>query len=119
MYMQRTTSGAAGNGLHTTIKYMRGASGIGMGTTIKHLRRTTSGVAGNGHSATFDTGRSENINITFQPTLSLRHIWRLRRCVGAYAGAYVATELAPTPLTGRVVFGAVSGKGGTQEAISS
>jgi hypothetical protein len=40
MYIQRTTSGAAGNGLHFTIKYMRGASGIGMGTTIKHLRRT-------------------------------------------------------------------------------
>jgi hypothetical protein len=48
MYMQRTTSGAAGNGLHTTTKYMRGASGIGMGTTIKHLRRPTSGAAGNG-----------------------------------------------------------------------
>jgi hypothetical protein len=52
MYMQRTTSGAAGNGLYTTIKYMRGASGIGMGTTIKHLRRTTSGAAGNGLGAT-------------------------------------------------------------------
>jgi hypothetical protein len=37
MYMQRTTSGAAGSGLYTTIKYMRGASGIGMGTTIIHL----------------------------------------------------------------------------------
>ena len=48
MYMQRTTSGAAGNGLYTTIKYMRGASGIGMGTTIKDLRCTTSGAAGNG-----------------------------------------------------------------------
>jgi hypothetical protein len=48
MYMQRTTSGAAGNGLYTTIKYIRGASGIGMGTTTKHLRRTTSGAAGNG-----------------------------------------------------------------------
>jgi hypothetical protein len=45
MYMQRTTSGAAGNGLYTMIKYMRGASGIGMSTTIKHLRRTTSGAA--------------------------------------------------------------------------
>jgi hypothetical protein len=52
MYMQRTTSGAAGNGLYTTIKYMRGASGIGMGTTIKHLRRTTSGAAENGLGAT-------------------------------------------------------------------
>jgi hypothetical protein len=48
MYMQRTTSGAAGNGLHTAIKYMRGDSGIGMGTTIKYLRRATRGAAGNG-----------------------------------------------------------------------
>ena len=31
---------------------MRGASGIGMGTTIKHLRRTTSGASGNGLGAT-------------------------------------------------------------------
>jgi hypothetical protein len=31
---------------------MRGASGIGMGTTIKHLRRTTSGAAKNGLGAT-------------------------------------------------------------------
>jgi hypothetical protein len=37
MYMQRTTSGAAGKGLWATIKYMRGAAGIGLGTTIKHL----------------------------------------------------------------------------------
>jgi hypothetical protein len=47
MYMmQRTTSGAAGNGLYTTIKYMRRAAGIGLGITIKYLRRTTSGAAG-------------------------------------------------------------------------
>jgi hypothetical protein len=52
MYMQRTTSGAAGNGLYTTIKCMRGAAGIGLGTTIKHLRRTTSGAAGNSLGAT-------------------------------------------------------------------
>jgi hypothetical protein len=48
MHMQRTTSGAAGNGLHAAIKYMRGAAGIGLGTTTKHLRRTMSGAAGNG-----------------------------------------------------------------------
>jgi hypothetical protein len=30
----RQTSGAAGNGLYTTIKYIRGAAGIGLGTTI-------------------------------------------------------------------------------------
>jgi hypothetical protein len=52
MYMRRTTSGAADNGLHTTIKCMRGAAGIGLGTMIKHLRRTTSGTAGNGLGAT-------------------------------------------------------------------
>jgi hypothetical protein len=34
MYMQRTTSDAAGNGLHTTINYMRGAAGIGLCITI-------------------------------------------------------------------------------------
>jgi hypothetical protein len=52
MYMQRTTSGAAGNGLHTMIKYMRGAAGIGLNTMIKHLRRTTSGAEGYGLGAT-------------------------------------------------------------------
>jgi hypothetical protein len=52
MYMQRTTSGAAGNILYTTIKYMRGAAGIGLGTTIEHLRRATSGAVGNGLGAT-------------------------------------------------------------------
>jgi hypothetical protein len=46
MYMQRTTSGAAGNCLYTTIKYTGDAASIGLGTTIKYLRRTTSGAAG-------------------------------------------------------------------------
>jgi hypothetical protein len=45
MYMQRTTSGAAGNCLYTTAMYMRCAAGIGLGTTIKYLRRTTSAAA--------------------------------------------------------------------------
>jgi hypothetical protein len=48
MYMQRTTSVTAGNGLYTTIKCMRGAVGISLDTTIKYLRRKTSGAAGNG-----------------------------------------------------------------------
>jgi hypothetical protein len=52
MYMQRTTSSAAGSGLYNTIKYMRGAAGTGLGTTIKHLRRATSGAANNGLSTT-------------------------------------------------------------------
>jgi hypothetical protein len=30
MYMQHTTSGAMGNGLNTTTKYMRGVAGIGL-----------------------------------------------------------------------------------------
>jgi hypothetical protein len=50
MYVQRTMSGAASNGLYTTIKCMRGAAGIGLGTTFKHLRRTTSGAVNNGLS---------------------------------------------------------------------
>ena len=40
--------GAAGNGLGTTIKYLRAAAGIGLGTTIKYLR----GAAGNGLGST-------------------------------------------------------------------
>jgi hypothetical protein len=48
MYMQRTTNGAAGIGLHTAIKFVRGAVDICLSTMIKHLRRTTSGAAGNG-----------------------------------------------------------------------
>ena len=36
----------------TTTKCMRGAAGIGLGTTVKHLRRTTNGTAGNGLGAT-------------------------------------------------------------------
>jgi hypothetical protein len=31
----RTRNGAAGNDLGTTMKYLRGATGIGLGTTIK------------------------------------------------------------------------------------
>jgi hypothetical protein len=38
--------------LGTTIKYLRGAAGIGLGTKIKDLRRSTSGAAGNGLRAT-------------------------------------------------------------------
>jgi hypothetical protein len=37
MYMQRKTSGATGNGLYTTTKYMRGAANNGLSTTIKYL----------------------------------------------------------------------------------
>jgi ribosome biogenesis GTPase A len=52
MYMQRTKSGAAGNGLGTTIKYMRGAADIGLGSKIKYLRRTTSAAVNSGLSTT-------------------------------------------------------------------
>ena len=76
MHIQRATSGAAGNGLYTTIKYMRVASGIGMGTKIKHLRRTTSGTAGNGLGATMNLRRTTSaaanngMNITITPLCS-------------------------------------------------
>ena len=78
MYMQRTTRGAAGNGLYTTIKYMRCAAGIGLGTTIKHLRRTKSGAAGNRLGAAMKylrrtTGAAANngLSITIAPLCSL------------------------------------------------
>jgi hypothetical protein len=48
--MQRTASGAAGNGLYTTIRYMRGAAGIGLGNTAKYLRCTASAAANSGLS---------------------------------------------------------------------
>jgi hypothetical protein len=34
-YQRRTASDTAGNGLGATIKQLRGAAGIGLGTTIK------------------------------------------------------------------------------------
>jgi hypothetical protein len=43
--MRRLTSGASGNGFCTTIKYLRGAADIALGTMIKFLRRITSGAA--------------------------------------------------------------------------
>jgi hypothetical protein len=39
-----------GNGLGTTINFLRAAAGVGLGITIKDLRGTTSGAAGNGLS---------------------------------------------------------------------
>jgi hypothetical protein len=80
MYMQRTTSGAAGNGLCTTIKYMRGAAGIGLGTTIKHLRRATSGAAGNGLGVTMKYLRctaSAAANNGMSTTITLLVVQRL------------------------------------------
>jgi hypothetical protein len=44
-YLRRSTSGAAGNGLCTTIKYLHGAADIGLGAAIKYLRRTASTAA--------------------------------------------------------------------------
>jgi hypothetical protein len=46
-YLRHTTSGTAGNGLGTTIKYLRGTAGIDLGTTAKYLRRTMSAAATN------------------------------------------------------------------------
>jgi hypothetical protein len=76
--MQRTTSGAAGNGLHTTIKYRRGGAGNGLGTTIKHLRRTTTScAAGNGLGAkmkylrrTMNTAANTGLGTTIIPPCS-------------------------------------------------
>jgi hypothetical protein len=56
LLLLRQHRGVAGNGLGTTIKYLRrtasGAAGNGLGTTIKPLRQTTSGAAGCGLGTT-------------------------------------------------------------------
>ena len=43
---RRTTSSAVGYGMSNTIKYLLGATDIGLGAVIKHLRRTASAAAG-------------------------------------------------------------------------
>jgi hypothetical protein len=40
-YLRRKTNDAAGNGLSTTIKYLRGVAGIDLGTTIRYRTLTT------------------------------------------------------------------------------
>jgi hypothetical protein len=57
------TSGAAGNGLCTTIKYLRGAAGIGLGTKMKYLRRTTSNAASNGLGTTTKYLVNQNVGV--------------------------------------------------------
>jgi tRNA U55 pseudouridine synthase TruB len=62
---------------------MRGASSIGMGTTIKHLRRTTSGAAGNGLGATMKDLRrttsaaaNNSLSTTITPPLVVQRLFK-------------------------------------------
>jgi hypothetical protein len=64
---------------------MRGASGIGMGTKIKHLRRTTSDAAGNGLGATIkylrrttSAAANNGMSITITPELARCVHWIIR-----------------------------------------
>jgi hypothetical protein len=54
--LMRLRRGATGNGLGTTAKYLRrttsGTAGNDLGTTMKYPRQTTSGAAGSGLGAT-------------------------------------------------------------------
>jgi hypothetical protein len=135
MFMQRTTSATAGNGLHTTIKYMRGAASIGLGDTIERLRRTTSGAAGNGLGATMrylrrTTSAATNnglstttdhpcseapFEINSEPHTGARPSVRLcvgpelARCVHSLAGAQVACcLLAASPTQTKHLAGGVA-----------
>jgi hypothetical protein len=47
-YLRRTVSAIQESGLGTIAKYLRGATCIGLVTTIIYLQRTTSGAAGSG-----------------------------------------------------------------------
>jgi|AntAceMinimDraft_5_1070358.scaffolds.fasta_scaffold247063_1 hypothetical protein len=60
MYMQRATSGAAGKGLCTTIKYLRGAAGIGLGTRMMYPQRTTSAAVNSGLGTTIKDLANQN-----------------------------------------------------------
>ena len=46
--LRYTASAVAGYGLGNTINFLLGATGIGLGATIKYLRRKASSAAGNG-----------------------------------------------------------------------
>ena len=103
MYMQRTTSGAAGNGLYTTIKCMRGAAGISLGTTIKLLRRTTSGTAGSSLGATIKYLRcttSAAANNGLSPLVVQR---LLKKNSEPYTGARPSVRLCVGPELARCV----------------
>jgi hypothetical protein len=52
--LRRKTSGAAGYGPCTPIKFLLDATGIDLGTTVKYLRRTTSAVAGSSLGTTIN-----------------------------------------------------------------
>ena len=85
MYMQRTTSGAAGNGLYTTIKHLRRATseavGNGLDAAMKYLRRTTSAAANNGLSTTITSPCSAaSFEVNSEPHTGARPSVRL--CVG-------------------------------------
>ena len=69
-YLRRTWSGAAGDDLSTTMKYIRGAADIGLGNTINYLRRKTSSVAENGRaqrSSTCDAQGAAPLATTWAP----------------------------------------------------
>jgi hypothetical protein len=103
MYMQRTTSGSASNGLYTTIKCMRGAAGIGLGTTVKHLRRTTNGTAGNGLGATMkylQRTTSAAANNGLSPLIVQR---LLKKNSEPYTGARPSVRLCVGPELARCV----------------
>jgi hypothetical protein len=105
-YLLCTSSGATGNGLGTTIKYLRGAAGIGLGTTIKYLRgaagiglrtttkylwRSTSGAAGNGLWTMIKYLRVSLLCCTFEALLSSSKELKS-----------VLDRLAPSPVFGLV-----------------
>jgi hypothetical protein len=64
---RRTTSGAAGNGLCATIKYLRGFARIGLGTTAKYLQRTTSGAVDNVMGPTIDNPQRTTRAVAWVP----------------------------------------------------
>jgi hypothetical protein len=115
MAMQRTTSGAAGNALYTTIKYMSGVTGTNQGNSIKYLQRTTSATANNGLGATIEYLRrtmsaaaNNGLSATYTPPCSAASFEVNSE---PYTGARPSVRLCVGPELARCVHSCLRGFG--------
>jgi hypothetical protein len=86
-YAQRAPPRAA---TWTTIKYLLGATGIGLGTTTKFLRRTTRAAAGNGLGTTINYLRRTTSGAACDLGNTIKY---LRRTTKGAAGSSLGTTI--------------------------
>ena len=80
----------------TTAKYVRGAVGIGLGTTIKYFRRTTNTAAGNGLGTLYKQALMPVCQslATFPTAVSLVH--RREKFDATAMAKFIARGIEPT-----------------------